>query len=148
MSDDKYLLQEGDVFELCDGDQVYIGLPFHFEAINCEGRFNELTRSSKVTVGEPFGIPERAMSTEWLKGAWVVTKTSVRGGGTAQGGDRYPDGWEVTAEKLPPANSPYSDDFYHRAKIRFYQTGSFTAMIPDKKPVGRARAHWTREEET
>ncbi len=138
------LLREGDIFKLKKGHKVYVELPDHLVYQNREGVFDKLSKT-EVVVGQNKG----GMSTDWLEGEYVVTSTAHQGGGFGHGlHDRYPNGHLVRAEKLPPKDATFSDGFYSRAKISFYQTGSFTAMIRDIEPIGRATAHWTREDTT
>jgi hypothetical protein len=127
------LLREGDVFEIKSGHTVYMELPAHFAYTNRQGCFTELART-EVTVG----TDKNGMDTNWIAGRYVVTATSCEGGGTGMGEhDVYPDGHYVRAEKLQKS------EFDHRAKISFFQTGAFTAMIQDIAPVGRAQAKWS-----
>jgi hypothetical protein len=57
-----------------------------------------------------------------LAGTYVVYKTT----------DVYSDGHHVWCEKL---NDP-------ETKVDFYQSGDFTAKMPDIKPVGKAERSW------
>ena len=61
-----------------------------------------------------------------LQGEYVVIHTELSGGGQGHGkNDYYPNGHRVEC---------FSKDTKH--KVYFYQTGSFTAMIEDIKPIG------------
>lgn len=132
MTDDQRLLREGDVIELRTGHTVYMKLPTHFVYTNRQGCFDELAKT-EVTIGDA----KNGMSTDWIAGRYVVTGTSYEGGGTGMGShDVYPDGHYVKAEKLE------TSDRDHRTKVSFYQTGCFTAMIADIRPIGRAVARW------
>jgi len=123
------LLREGDIIELRPGHRVYMRLPAHFIYANRVGVFDKLAKT-EVTIGAPQG----GMDTAWVAGRYVVTATAMKGGGTAHGPhDVYPDGHHVKAERMD------EDD---RTVVEFYQTGCFTAMIPDIEPVGRAKATW------
>lgn len=70
---------------------------------------------------------------EYLQGRYVVYKTTTDGGGTGHGPhDVYPDGYHVFCERLADG-----------VRVDFYQTGCFTAMIEEIKPVGKAeRSKW------
>jgi hypothetical protein len=115
------LLEEGDIIELREGHKVYADIPKHFAYDNCKGDFS-LTHSEAVIGGE----------LSYLAGRYVVYKTSHEGGGVGMGPhDIYPNGHHVFCERLTD-----------RAKVDFYQTGAFTAMITDIAPVGRAERQW------
>ncbi len=71
-----------------------------------------------------------------LIGDYVVVRAYMGGGGGTGHGpnDVYPDGWDVTAKKLSD-DGGYDPD---GEEIRFYQSGSFTAMNkPEDVPVLR-----------
>lgn len=116
----KTLLKEGDVIELREGHEVYTKIPNHFLYQNMEGDWN--VSGGQVTIGK---------SLLFLKGKYIVTSTSFDGGGSTFDGG-YPDGHHVFCVK---ADNP-------KIKVDFYQTGSFTAMIEDITPIGRAIAEW------
>lgn len=116
------MLKEGDIIELKAGHKVYADIPEHFVFSNRKGSFN-LTHHD-ITLGGEFA---------YLEGRYVVYKTANDGGGTGHGPhDVYPDGHHVYCERL--------DD--RTVKVDFYQSGSFTAVIPDLQSVGRAERHW------
>lgn len=117
------MLKEGDIIELLDGHKVYATVPEHFLYSNCKGSFKP-TKGDVVIHGE----------LSYLAGRYAVYKTSYDGGGTGHGpGDVYPSGHHVFAERLDDPS----------VKVDFYQSGSFTAMLPDLKAVGKAVRKWT-----
>jgi hypothetical protein len=119
----KRLLQAGDVIKLEQGHTVYADIPEHFAFNNRKGVFDKFAHTQARIGGE----------LEFLAGLYIVTHTSMNGGGTGMGpGDVYPDGHHVYCERT-------SD----RRKVDFYQTGAFTAMIPEIEPVGKAELTWT-----
>lgn len=125
MSKKIVLLEEGDVIELTSEHTVYAQIPKHFAYSNHKGDFSLIKERVKL-VGD----------FEYLQGTYVVTKTQYAGGGTGHGAhDVYPDGWEVTCVN--------TDD--NTTIVSFYQTGSFTAMIEDIKPIGKAKLKWVYE---
>jgi hypothetical protein len=131
------LLQVGDIFELESGHHVYMKLPLHFVYGNRKGRFDELT-IAVVTVGKSKG----GMETDWLIGQYVVSKTALCGGDPNNHRDPFPHGNYVEAVQLD------KDGYDNGISVFFYQTGNFTAMIPENEVhvVGRARPHWARIE--
>lgn len=114
------LLQEGDIVELADGHEVYATVPKHFLYSNCKGVFE--TDYGEVRIGGDL---------HYLAGQYVVYKTSTDGGGQSFDGG-YPNGHHVFCERLSDPSM----------KVDFYQTGSFTVMIPTLKPIGRAVRRW------
>ena len=115
------MLKEGDVITIKEGHTVYADIPEHFVYANKRGCF-DLTHS-KVVIGEQLG---------YLAGKYIVSKTSFDGGGTGHGaGDVYSDGHHVFCIKEDKSQ-----------KVDFYQSGSFTAMIKDIEPIGRAELSW------
>lgn len=124
------MLKTGDVINIVKGHKVYTDVPEHFIYNNRKGVFDK-TSHTDVCVGDTLnGFP-----TDYLVGKYVVIKTSFDGGGHGHGPhDEYPDGHHVWAEHL-----------FNGAKVDFYQSGAFTAMIEDIKPIARAKAHWTIE---
>ncbi len=128
------MLKEGDVIQLEAGHTVYIKLPAHFCYSNRVGQFDELSKT-EVTLGED----KNGLNTDFLLGEYIVTATNSKGGGTGHGpNDVYPDGHYVECVKSV-------GKLDHPIKVSFYQSGSFTAMIPDIKPHGRATATWAVE---
>lgn len=137
---DPKLLQPGDIIEIVDGDTVEINIPDHFCYSNRRGVMHRLS-SAVVTVGEDYnGFP-----TDWLKGRYVVTQAYEGGGGEGHGpNDIFPDGWLIEAESLLEKHSEYSDS--PRWKIKFSQSGCFSHSMPEKRAVGKAKAHWIVED--
>lgn len=116
------MLAEGDIVEIKEGCKVYALVPQHFLYANKKGDFS--LAKGEAVVGKELA---------YLAGRYVVYKTAMEGGGTGMGPhDVYPDGHHVYCEKLDDPSQ----------KIDFYQSGSFTAMLPDLKPVGRAERRW------
>lgn len=114
------MLKEGDVVDIRGTHTVYADVPKHFLYSNCLGDFS-LDRSDVLVSDVP-----------WLAGRYVVTKTATDGGGTGHGpGDIYPDGHHVFCESVDG-----------KFKLDFYQSGSFTAMIREIEPIGRAKIKW------
>ena len=125
MSKKILLLQYGDVIKLTAEHTVYAQVPKHFVYSNHVGDFS-LTKERVKLEGD----------FDYLQGTYVVTKTQYTGGGTGHGRyDIYLDGWEVTCVNI--------DD--NTINVSFYQTGSFTAMIEDIKPIGKAKLKWVYE---
>ena len=115
-------LQEGDIIEIKLGDEFYADVPQHFLYDNRRGNFE--LRHGKIIVDDNFS---------YFRGKYVVYKTVSDGGGTGHN-DTYPDGWHVYCENLQGSK---------KLKIDFYQSGSFTAMMPKKKAIGKANRTWT-----
>lgn len=116
------MLQEGDIIELQEGHRICATVPEHFVYRNRVGSF-QMVRDAVMIGGE----------LAYLAGRYVVYKTHYGGGGTAHGPhDVYPDGHHVFAERLDDPN----------VKVDFYQSGCFTAMLPDLRAVGRAVRKW------
>lgn len=119
---DGSVLQEGDIIELREGLTVYATVPEHFLYSNRRGSF-KMTYTSVTIRGELM----------FLAGRYVVYKVAFDGGGTGHGpGDVYPNGHHVFAERLDDPS----------IKVDFYQSGCFTAMLPNLHPVGRAVRRW------
>lgn len=116
-------LQKGDVIEIEEGHRIYADVPMHFVFSNCKGCY-DLTHHD-IIVHDDFA---------YFAGKYVVIKTSTEGGGTGHGNhDVYPNGHKVWCVKV--------DD--KKVMIDFFQSGCFTAMIKDIKPVGKAKLTWT-----
>lgn len=113
-------LEEGDVIELNETHAVYASIPEHFAYSNKKGSF-KLTRAHVTLKGEM----------NYLCGKYIVTKTAFDGGST--GRDAYPNGHHVFCAR--------TDD--STVKVDFYQSGCFTAMIEDIKPIGKAELKWS-----
>lgn len=109
------LLKNGDVIEIKEGHSVYAEVKKSDVYENCKNS-NELVESKVVVEGKHL----------WLKGEYLVKETMMKGGGAGHGfNDIYPDGHCVVCEKMDET----------KTKVSFYQTGSFTAMITDIKPL-------------
>jgi len=120
------MLKEGDVIEIKKGMKVYADVPEHYVYANRRGSF-KLTHSI-VLINDNF---------DYLCGKYVVYKTAMDGGGCGHGPhDIYPDGHHVFCM--------LSDD--NDVRIDFYQSGSFTAMLPNIKPIARAKRTWVMED--
>lgn len=119
------LLQEGDIIELGGGQTVYATLPQHFLYANRKGVFDVVSHEEIKIAGE----------LSYLAGRYVVYKTAKTGGGSRGPGDTYPSGHHVWCEQLSDRDR----------KVDFYQTGSFTAMIKDIVPIGKAKRQWIEE---
>ena len=120
-------LQEGDLIQIKPGEEVYAEVPYHFIYEGEEGNWAETTET-EIKVEGQFAF---------FAGKYLVYKTAVEGGGTGHGpGDIYPNGHHVYARKVGA----------HNVKVSFYQSGSFTIMKPDKKPIGKARIQWVIDE--
>ena len=116
------LLQEGDVIDLGLDNCNYADVPEHFVYRNRQGSWRR-THAAVIIRGE----------FQYLAGRYIVTKTTVDGGGVGHGpGDVYPNGHHVFCMR---ADDPSTT-------VDFYQTGCFTAMIPDLLPRGRAIQTW------
>lgn len=126
------ILQVGDIIEITEGMKIYAQIEERFVYSN-KRTSKELTQTD-IKVGEVRDdTHENEFKTKKFAGKYVVTDTSLSGGGGAPH-DSYPDGWHVIAQKL-------SKDGHHTGKgvvINFYQTGCFTAMIKPEEiaPVG------------
>ncbi len=117
------LLQEGDIVELKEGHQVYVDRPNHDIFENRKGDYS-LTHHEGTIGGE----------LAHLAGRYIVTKTALEGGG-AGGFHSGPS---------PRGHHVYCKRADHDGQaVDFYQTGSFTAMIKQLEPVGRAILTWT-----
>lgn len=161
------LLKVGDVINLTDGMKVYAMIPEMFVYSNRKTS-RELTKEV-VTIGkiyknntnidkdinnlisdiiEEFNSRGFSISEEDVRefvlskikqpeeetfsihgGEFIVIKTLLDGGS-----DYYPDGHRVYCQKLN--NGSYDED---AIEVNFYQTGCFTAMIEDIKPVRKLK---------
>ncbi len=119
MTDNQLLLQEGDIIELVEGHVVYANIPAHFAYSNKKGCYDLVNHEARIS-GE----------LAYLAGRYVVHNTAFTGGG-GPAHDSFPNGHCVYCERITDGN-----------KVRFYQSGCFTAMIKDIKPVGRAVRKW------
>ena len=117
-------LKEGDIIIIKEGHRIYADVPEHFIYANKKGSF--LLSNTDITVEGDF---------KYFQGKYIVIKTNFEGGGTGHGAnDVYPNGHRVYCVKID------SED----VKISFYQSGCFTAMIENIKPVGKAKLTWVQ----
>lgn len=122
---EKTFLKEGDVIRIEKGMRVYAEVPRHFLYSNTKGDY-AMGHGEIKADGE----------LEYFAGDYVVLKTAFGGGGSGMGpGDHYPDGHRVWCESTEKPTR----------KIDFYQSGCFTCMLPDIKPIGRAKLTWVME---
>lgn len=118
MAANKNLLKKGDVIALNASHSVYAQIPSHKAFIN--------SKSKKLVSSL---VEQLVGDFEYLQGEYVVTKTECGGGGHGHGqNDYYPDGYKVFCQKVDGSE-----------KVSFYQTGCFTAMITDIKPIRQAK---------
>lgn len=146
-------LQEGDVFEVNEGMEVYAEIPERFIASNIKD--SEKRREARVTVGRTFKnrygeigeeleeVEGDVYPTDYLIGEYVVINTEMTGGGTGHGPhDVYPDGWKVLAKKLSEGGE-WDHDGVH---ISFYQSGSFTVVNKDIPVKGKLKMKFVKED--
>lgn len=120
------LLQEGQIFEIKEGDTVYADVPKHFLYDNKKGVW-DLTHAAITVEGE----------FSYMKGRYIVTKTLEDGGGEGHGRhDVYPNGHHVFCQSL---------DIKEVIKLDFYQSGCFSATIENREPTGRGTLTWTED---
>lgn len=132
-------LKEGDIIELEKGHKIYAKLPKAFICDNGDFDFSLHTGEVKL------GIMQRGLDTSILLGEYIVVKTVYGGGGTAMGPhDVYPDGHKVYAKKL--TDGRYGTPLISEFEVSFYQSGCFTCMIQDIKPIRRAKIEWNIKE--
>jgi hypothetical protein len=118
------MLNEGDVFNLEEGDCVYAEVPKHFLYANKKGVW-DLGKGEIEVAGE----------FSYLIGRCVVVSTSVDGGGhTYDGG--WPNGHHVFAEHIESGQ-----------RFDFYQSGCFTCMIREREAIGKATKKYVIEQE-
>lgn len=118
------MLEEGDIIELKNGMRVYASVPEHFLYENRRGVFHK-TSHGQIEIGGEL---------HYFAGRYVVYKTALEGGGAGHGQhDVYPNGHHVYAEKL---NNP-------GVRVDFYQSGAFTAMLPNLEAIGKAEKTWS-----
>jgi hypothetical protein len=118
----KKLLEEGDAFELKRGHTVYTSLPEHLACDNRAGVWDKMAVAT-LDIGDRDGV----LNTDYLKGEYVVVKTSDDSSGAAHGvHDAHSCGHHVWARK---SDNPLIN-------VDFYQTGDFTAVNPDIVATG------------
>ncbi len=132
------MLQEGDIFNLEKGHSIYVSsLPSLF--LNDNGDFNWENSNGEV---RGIGAMQRGLDTSIFCGEYIVTKTSMSGGGTGHEiHDVYPNGHKVIAKRIvkPLVGDKKISDF----EISFYQSGSFTCMNRDIEAVRKAELKYT-----
>jgi hypothetical protein len=118
------MLKEGDIIEIKPGHKIYADVPEHFAFENCKGVFDKIVNKDITVKGE----------LEYFAGKYIVYKTTIDGTeGFVYGPlDSYSNGHHVFCES--------TEDPCRR--IHFYQSGSFTAVITDIQPIGRAELKW------
>jgi len=116
------MLNVGDVIEIKEGHQIYATVPKHFLYSNCKGNF-ELRHEHITVKGE----------LSYFYGKYIVINTANEGSGE---GKYSQAGYRVYCIAAEDKNR----------KIDFFQTGSFTAMIKDIEPIGKAKVQWDIED--
>ncbi len=115
-------LKKSDIIRINEGHRVYYSIPERHSPFGCR----KVLIHRDVVVGNKCD----GINTDFLKGEYVVTKTVVEGGGCGHGPyDIYPDGHHVFCTKIDDPS----------ISIDFYQSGCFTAMITDIRPIGRMK---------
>lgn len=162
----QYLLQKGDQIRLEKGMEVYAKIPDRFRY--CNQPFSSISSNFDIKIGEIYrkeapskeALIEKIMcsltyievteeqvtafvdslslnynseefDTSLYAGEYVVDSTSLCGGGTQgtpSGTETFPDGWCVFCSKIDDPS----------IQVHFYQTGCFTAMIPDILPIAKS----------
>ena len=93
----------------------------------------------KVTSFVKKNIDEPTSQKFKLKGGeFIVVKTSFEGGSHGGGHDDYPDGHRVYCKRLNDGKYDPNGE-----EVNFYQSGSFTAMIIDIKPIRQMKKEET-----
>jgi len=120
---------------------IKIGTVYHRDAVSKDNLVSQLVES----IDRVIEVTEKQVSafvdslnpdlsakdfdTSIYAGEYIVDRVFCNGGGTQScmsgGFESWPDGWHVFCTK--------QDD--PSIKVDFYQTGSFTAMIPDITPI-------------
>ena len=115
------MLKKGDVIRLEKGMKVYAHIPAAMVYTNSKSI--KLCRRD-VEISDKFN---------WLTGDYIVYKTAIDGGGSGHGEhDVFPKGHHVYCVSVEDES----------LMVDFYQSGEFTAMIKDIKPIGRAKQKW------
>jgi hypothetical protein len=126
-------LEEGDVIELKKGHAIYAKIPEKYIYANTPKSDN--LAKTEVTIGKK----RNGLDTGYLAGRYAVIKTAYDGGGTGMGpNDIYPDGDHVWCRKMLE-NGKFGE------QVEFYQSGSFTAMIEEIKPVGKVEFKYSEK---
>lgn len=132
------VLDEGDIIELKEGN-VYTTLPYHCLYSNGRGVFDKFAHDL-VSLSK----------CEWLQGKYFVYKVTHDGGGRGgNAGEYYPNGHHVFCKKMFEERKEdvggtviCSNINREGTCVDFYQTGSFTALIYDLKPIGKAELQY------
>jgi hypothetical protein len=66
-------------------------------------------------------------------GPWLVVKAKMAGG--SHGHDPYPDGWQVTVQRLNNKNKQPMP----KTEFVFYQSGCFNIIIPEVQAIGKMK---------
>lgn len=132
---DNNLIQEGDIFILEEGDNVYAIIPQRLFISNRPYCW-DLERTDTV-IGKYYH-----------SGRYLAVKCLYKGGGTGHGPhDVYPDGWNVEAVKVADEKMTGScdeGDIINSEKVSFYQSGCFTAKITRNiHIIGKATKKWS-----
>lgn len=126
-------LKEGDIIELEKGHIVYAEIAEKYVYENTP-KSDNLTKTD-VTIGNN----RKGLDTSYLVGRYAVVKTAFDGGGTGMGPhDIFPDGHHVWCRRMLE-NGEFGE------QIEFYQSGCFTAMIEEIKPVGKVEFKYFEE---
>lgn len=135
------LLKKGDVILLEKGMTVYATVPFPKWKTEYQEMITDKPCEADLIVGEIIKntIPNKEFNEYQIEpGDYVVVKVKKELSDKDEeiqmrlrGNDYYASGYEVYCERL-------TDGVYNKKgfKIRFYQTGDFTAMIENIKPIG------------
>ncbi len=154
------LLQRGDVIRLEPGMMIYADIPSmfrggaFFDKKNCHreikiGQVYKSTPQSAQALKEEvyekiwhiipvdkqqvsdfvnslsLDLEEKSFDSSVYAGEYVVYSAVSNGGAGCWDGTPYPDGWHVYCHKVDDPS----------VEVDFYQTGCFTAMIKDIKPI-------------
>jgi hypothetical protein len=126
-------LEEGDIIELEKGHTVYAEIPEKY--IYANNPKSDNLAKTEVTIGKK----RNGLDTSYLVGRYAVVKTAFDGGGAGMGShDIYLDGDHVWCRRMLE-NGELGE------QIEFYQSGSFTAMIEEIKPVGKVEFKYSEK---
>ena len=124
-------LKEGDVIEIKKDMKIYASIPKKY--IFSNRPLSEELEETDIEVGEIRSVNKSTFDTSIFEGEYVVYKTVYDGG--SDGYDSYhgcyPNGHHVFCQKL-----------FNKTRINFYQSGCFTAMITDIKPIRKMKMEW------
>jgi hypothetical protein len=125
------LVFTGDVITLKDGMKVYAPIPKMFVFSNRRDSMELYVHD--IIVGHKYtNISSKGKnhSFTFKGGDFLVINTNSEGGGYQHSPNGHPNGHRVSCKRL--VDGKYDPK---QKTINFYQTGSFTAMIPKIKPV-------------